>query len=65
MSETITQFAWIVVIETKSAVELWVKPYFRRSIILNNDPLTNIEFFTIDNERILDVFLYNILSFFS
>lgn len=62
MCEFVVEFGRIVLFQTETQVEFRVTPNSRRSIVLNEHPLTNIEFALIDDKRILYIFLHDELS---
>jgi hypothetical protein len=53
----------VVILQAKPKVELIIKPYLWRVIILNEHPNSDIEFAFVDDERILNVLLNHVLDF--
>jgi hypothetical protein len=52
----------VVILKTKAKVKLIIKPNLRRVVILNEHPNSDIEFAFVDNQRIFNVLLDNILN---
>jgi hypothetical protein len=65
MCEFVAQFGRVVLLKAKSTVEFRVKPYLRRVIVLDDNPLSDIKLSFIDDQWIFNVFLHNILSLLS
>jgi hypothetical protein len=53
----------VVILQAKPKVKLIVKPYLRRVVILNENPNSDIEFTFVDDQRVLNVLLNNVLNF--
>lgn len=65
MCEFVGYFGLIVFINTKSTVKLSINPDFWRIVILNENPLTNVKFFLVDDQWIFNILLDHILSLFT
>ena len=49
MSKLVCYFGLVVVLDAKATVELSVHPNFGRIVIFDQDPLSNVEFFLLDD----------------
>ena len=65
MHEFVVNVLKTVVISTESKVALLVEPNSRRVIVLDENPLPNIELLAVDQQRILDVLLDDKLAIFA
>jgi hypothetical protein len=65
MRETVAQFSGIVVLKAKTQIKFPIEPNTGWIVLLNYYPLTNIEFTTVNYQRILNVLLQHILSLLS
>ena len=54
-----------VIITTKSEVTLFVEPDYRRIVVLDQYPLSDVKFFTIYKQRIFNILLDNKLTIFT
>ena len=61
MGKLVGDFGLIVVFNTEATIELSIHPYFRRIVVFNQDPLSYVEFFLLDNQWVFNVFLHHIL----
>ena len=57
----VAQFAGVVFLEAEAAVELPVKPDLGWGVVLDQHPLSDVEFAPVYYQRVLYVFLDNVL----
>jgi hypothetical protein len=62
MSKSIIDIVQRIFVIGKAKIALFVKPYFGRGKVLDENPLTNIELSSLDEKGILDILLNNELS---
>ena len=65
MGISITQCISVIILKTKSNIKFIVEPYFRGIIVFNDNPYSDVKFSLVNDQRILYVFLNNILSVLS
>jgi hypothetical protein len=59
----VAQLRRVVLFQAETQVELAVEPDFGGVVVLNQDPLPDVEFAAIYNKRVFDVFLDDVLRF--
>ena len=62
MGKTVIELAGVIFLQTKTHIELSIKPYSRRVVVFHYHPLPDVKFMVVDSQGILKVLLSDVLS---